>query len=90
MKLFIVGGNSPTAKDLIEILRMHKIRFKAPADKYFDPDDPVSIAKLVTDYAPTQLINLADFISGNHSALRRARGALVRYGQCAERNRQQH
>ena len=72
MKLFIVGGNSPTAKDLIEILRRNKVRFQAPADKNIDPDDPVGIAKLVTDYAPTQLINLADFISGNHSALRRA------------------
>jgi dTDP-4-dehydrorhamnose reductase len=72
LKLFIVGGNSPTARDLIEVLRKNKVRFQAPADKNFDPDDPVGIAKLVTDYAPTQLINLADFISGNHSALRRA------------------
>ena len=72
MKLFIIGGNSPTAKDLIEVLRKRRIRFQAPPDKYFDPSDPVGIAKLVTDAEPTQLINLADFISTNHSALRRA------------------
>ncbi|NKB32592.1 MAG: sugar nucleotide-binding protein [Pseudomonadales bacterium] len=72
LKLFIVGGNSPTAKELIEVLRKRRIRFQAPPDKAFDPEDPVGIAKLVTDAAPTQLINLADFISTNHSALRRA------------------
>lgn len=72
MKLFIVGGNSPTAKDLIEVLRQNRIRFQAPPDKYLDPGDPVGIAKLITDAAPTQLVNLADFISTNHSALRRA------------------
>ena len=72
MKLFIVGGNSPTAKDLIEILRKRKIRFQAPPDKHFDPENGVGIAKMITDYSPTQLINLADFISRNHSALKRA------------------
>lgn len=72
MKLFIVGGNSPTAKDLIEILRRQRVSFQAPADKYFNSEDGVAIAKMIADYAPTQLINLADFISGNHSSLRRA------------------
>ncbi|MDG2140008.1 MAG: sugar nucleotide-binding protein [Gammaproteobacteria bacterium] len=72
MKLFIVGGNSPTAKDLIEILRRQRVSFHAPADKYFNSEDGVAIAKMITDYGPTQLINLADFISGNHSSLRRA------------------
>ncbi len=72
MKLFIVGGNSPTGKDLIEILRKRKIRFQSPRDKHCDPDDGVALAKLITDYSPTQLINLADFISGNHGALKRA------------------
>tara|TARA_B100000686_G_C16646571_1_gene893125 strand:+ start:200 stop:1195 length:996 start_codon:yes stop_codon:yes gene_type:complete len=72
LKLFIVGGNSPTAKDLIEILRERRIRFQAPPDKQIDPNDEVSIAKLITEAAPSQLVNLADFISTNHSALRRA------------------
>ncbi len=72
MKLFIVGGNSPTAKDLIEILRMQRVSFQAPADKHFNSEDGVAIAKMIADYGPTQLINLADFISGNHSSLRRA------------------
>ncbi|MDP6651337.1 MAG: sugar nucleotide-binding protein [Gammaproteobacteria bacterium] len=78
MKLFIVGGNSPTAKDLVEILRKHKIRFQAPADKHFDPDNGVAIAKMVTDYSPTQLVNLSDFISGNHGALKRAESSEQR------------
>lgn len=81
MKLFIVGGNSPTAKDLVEILRKRKIRFQAPADKHFDPDNAIAIAKMVTDYAPTQLINLADFISGNHGALKRAESSEMRCRQ---------
>ena len=85
MKLFIVGGNSPTAKELLEILRKHKIRFQAPADKHFDPDNDVAIAKMITDYAPTQLINLADFISGNHSALKRAESSE---NQCQQINAQ--
>lgn len=75
MRIFLVGGNSPTGKALIEILRKRKIRFQAPADKHFDPDNSLNIAKLVTDFGPTQLINLADFISRNHSALRRAETA---------------
>ncbi|MBL6745982.1 MAG: sugar nucleotide-binding protein [Pseudomonadales bacterium] len=78
MRLFIAGANSPTGKDLIEILRRRKIRFMAPPDKHFDPDNGVAIAKMVTDYAPTQLINLTDFISGNHSALKRAESAVDR------------
>jgi dTDP-4-dehydrorhamnose reductase len=78
LKLFIVGGNSPTAKDLVEILRKHKIRFQAPADKHFDPDNGVAIAKMVTDYSPTQLVNLSDFISGNHGALKRAESSEQR------------
>jgi dTDP-4-dehydrorhamnose reductase len=72
LKLFIVGGNHPVAKELIGSLRRFKIRFQAPADKRFDPDNGVAIAKMVTDYSPTLLINLADFISGNHGALNRA------------------
>ena len=78
MKLFIVGGNSPTAVDLIEILRMQKIPYKAPPDKFFNPDEGVAIAKMITDCGPTQLINLADFISGNHSALKRAESSEER------------
>ena len=75
MKLFIVGGNCPTATDLLELLKKQKIPCKAPPDKYFNPDEGVAIAKMITDYGPTQLINLADFISGNHSSLRRAETA---------------
>ena len=78
MRLFIVGGNSPTGKDLIEILRKRKVRFHAPADKHFDPDNGVAVARMVTDYSPTQLINLADFISGNHGALKRAESSEER------------
>jgi dTDP-4-dehydrorhamnose reductase len=72
MKLFIVGVNSPTGKELIEILRRRKIRFLAPADKHFEQADEVTIAKMVTDYQPDQIVNVADFIAGNHSALKRA------------------
>jgi dTDP-4-dehydrorhamnose reductase len=81
VKLFIVGANSPTGKALVEILRKRKIRFQAPADKHFDPDNEVAIAKMVTDYSPTQLINLADFISGYHSALKRAESFAQRCQQ---------
>lgn len=72
MRLFLAGARSPTGKELIEILRKRKIRFLAPPEKHFDPDNGVAIAKMVTDYGPTQVINLTDYISGNHSALRRA------------------
>lgn len=81
MKIFLVGANSPTGKGLIEILRKRKIRFQAPADKHFDPGNGVAIAKMITDYSPTQLINLADFISGNHSALKRAESSEQRCQQ---------
>ena len=78
MKLFLVGANSPTGKGLIEILRKNKIRFLAPADKNFDLVDEGSISKLVADFAPTQLVNMADFISRNHSALKRAESSEER------------
>ena len=79
--MFIVGANSPTGKGLLEILRKNKIRFLAPADKHFDPDNDVVIAKMVTDFAPSQVINLADFISRNHSALKRAQSSELRCEQ---------
>jgi dTDP-4-dehydrorhamnose reductase len=81
VKLYIVGGKSPTGKALIEILRKHKIRFLAPADKYFDPNNALAIAKSITDFRPDQLINLADFISGNHGALKRAESTELRCRQ---------
>ena len=81
MKLFLVAGNSPTGKCLVEILRKRKIRFLAPAEKHFDPHNPAVIQKLVKDYAPTQLVNMADFISGNHSALKRAETTAARCHQ---------
>ena len=81
MKLFLVGGNSPTGKGLIEILRKNKIRYVAPADKHFDPDNGVTIAKMITDFAPSQLVNMADFISRNHSALKRAQSSEHRCEQ---------
>lgn len=78
MKLFLVGANSPTGRGLIEILRKNKIRFLAPADKNFDPVNAGSISRMIADFAPTQLINLADFISRNHSALKRAESSEER------------
>lgn len=72
MKLFLVGARSPTGKALTEILRKRKISFLAPAEKHFTPDNASAIAAMIGEYEPTQLINLADFISGNHSALKRA------------------
>ncbi len=81
MKLFLAGANSPAGRALIEILRKRKIGFQAPADKHFDPDNPVAIAKMITDYRPTQVVNLADFISRNHSALKRAESSEFRCRQ---------
>jgi len=78
VKLFLVGANSPTGRGLIEILRKNKIRFLAPPDKNFDPVDPGSISKMVAEFAPTQLVNMADFISRNHSALKRAESSEER------------
>jgi dTDP-4-dehydrorhamnose reductase len=81
VKLFIVGGKSPTGKALIESLRRNKIRFVSPPEKFFDLDNTLGIAKVISDYAPSQLINLTDFISGNHSALKKSESAEVRCRQ---------
>jgi len=78
VKLFLVGANSPTGRGLIEILRKNKIRFLAPADKNFDPVNASAISKMIVDFAPTQLVNMADFISRNHSALKRAESSEKR------------
>ncbi|MGI9250373.1 MAG: SDR family oxidoreductase [Pseudohongiellaceae bacterium] len=81
MKLLIAGGNSPTGKALTEQLRKRKLRFQAPADKHFVPENADAIARLVTDYQPTQFINLVDFISGSHGGLKRAESAIERCDQ---------
>ena len=78
MKLFLVGANSPAGKGLIEILRKNKIRFLAPADKNFDPVNAGYISRMIADFDPTQLVNMADFISRNHSALKRAESSEQR------------
>jgi dTDP-4-dehydrorhamnose reductase len=78
VKLFLVGANSPTGRGLIEILRKNKIRFLAPADKNFDPNNADTISRMVADFEPTQLVNMADFISRNHSALKRAESSEQR------------
>ncbi|MEQ9022450.1 MAG: sugar nucleotide-binding protein, partial [Pseudomonadales bacterium] len=72
MKLFLVGAKSPTGKALVQILREQRIRFLAPPEKYFVPENAKQISRMITDFSPTQLVNLADFISGNHGALRKA------------------
>lgn len=72
MKLFVAGANSPTGKHFVELLRKRRVSFLAPPRHQFFPENAMTIAKMVTEYAPTQLVNLTDFISGNHSALRRA------------------
>lgn len=72
MKLFVTGANSPTGKHLVELLRQRRVSFLAPARHHFFPENAMNIAKMVTEYGPSQLINLTDFISGNHNALRRA------------------
>lgn len=56
----------------MDVLRKRKVSFLAPAEKHFTPDNASSIAAMIGEYEPTQLVNLADFISGNHSALKRA------------------
>ena len=81
MKLFIAGGNSPTGKALIEQLRQRRLRFHAPADRHFVPENAAGINQLITACQPTQLINLTDFISGNHGALKRAEHAVARCDQ---------
>ena len=78
MRLFIAGGNSPTGKALTEQLRQRRLRFLAPADKHMGPENERGMAKMVKEYQPTQVINLSDFISGNHGALTRAEQATAR------------
>lgn len=78
LKLFVVGANSPTGKHFVEILRRRRIPYFAPSRTHLFPENAVGIAKMVTDYGPSQLVNLADFISGNHGALRRAESVEYR------------
>ena len=80
MKLFLVGARSPTGKALVEILRKRRIPFLAPAEKNFAPENAAAIANMIGACKPSQLINLADFISGNHSALKRAQSMEERCG----------
>jgi len=72
MKLFVVGARSPTGKALAEILRKGGLPFFAPAEKHCTADNAATLAAMVKEFQPSQLVNLADFISGNHGALKRA------------------
>lgn len=78
MKLLIVGGTSPTGKHLLDLLRRDKIQFQALGDKYFEPNKAMDIAKTITEYNPTQLINLASYKSRFHSAMQKAEKAPER------------
>ena len=69
MKLFIVGSASPIGIELIALLEQRGIKYSSPAEADYEPLNAVNIAKLITDYSPDQIINLATYNSASQTAL---------------------
>jgi len=68
MKLFIVGSAGPIGVDLVTLLEQWGIEYHLLMPE-FNLEDAVSVAKQITDYSPSQIINLDTFRSGSQRAL---------------------
>ncbi|MDX1492230.1 MAG: sugar nucleotide-binding protein [Pseudohongiellaceae bacterium] len=69
MKLLIVGAQSPVGEELCKQLEERGLEYFAPEASEISAQDPVDLAKVVTRYSPSQVINLASFGAGSQLAV---------------------
>jgi dTDP-4-dehydrorhamnose reductase len=68
VKLLIIGANSGVGVELIKLLKERQIEFLAPDAAAISVRDPLGAAKIITQAAPDQVINLAAFKAGSQLA----------------------
>lgn len=69
MKLLIVGAGSPVGKELVKQLQQRGVDHFAPEPGRIDPRDPLSVAKVITQCEPDQVVNLASYCAGSQLAI---------------------
>lgn len=69
MKLLIVGAGSPVGKELIKLLEQRGVEYFAPEAGKINSRDSLAVAKLITQCAPDQVINLASYRAGSQLAI---------------------
>ncbi|MES3007711.1 MAG: sugar nucleotide-binding protein [Pseudomonadota bacterium] len=69
MKLLIVGAGSPVGMELIKQLQQRGVEYFAPEPGRIDPRDPLSVAKVITQCGPDQVINLSSYRAGSQLAI---------------------
>ncbi len=69
MKLLIVGAGSPVGMELIKQLQQRGVEYFAPEPGRIDPRDPLSVAKVITQCSPDQVINLSSYRAGSQLAI---------------------
>jgi len=69
VKLLIIGANSGVGVELIKLLEERQIAYVAPDAAAIKVKDPLGVAKVITQAAPDQVINLAAFRAGSQKAV---------------------
>lgn len=72
MKLLVVGAKSPVGIELSKQLENRGVEFLAPETEQVDARDPVELAKLVTRYEPSLVVNLTSYAAGSQLAVKTA------------------
>ncbi|MDP2286927.1 MAG: sugar nucleotide-binding protein, partial [Pseudohongiella sp.] len=69
MKLLIIGAQSGVGVELLKLLKEKQIEWVAPEPGTINIQDPLSAARVITQAAPDQVINLAAFRAGSQLAV---------------------
>ncbi|MDP3515765.1 MAG: sugar nucleotide-binding protein [Pseudohongiella sp.] len=69
MKLLIIGAQSGVGVELLKLLKERQIEWVAPEPGTINIQDPLSAARVITQAAPDQVINLAAFRAGSQLAV---------------------
>jgi dTDP-4-dehydrorhamnose reductase len=69
VKLLIIGADSGVGVELGKLLDERQINWVAPDSAAMLAKDPLSVAKVITQAAPDQVINLAAFAAGSQHAV---------------------
>lgn len=72
MKLLITGAQSSVGIELLKLLKERQIDYVAPETGEINIQDPLSAARIITQAAPDQVINLSAFCAGSQLAVQQA------------------
>lgn len=72
VKLLIIGAHSGVGAELLKLLNERNIEWVAPEPGSISVRDPLAAARIITQAAPDQVINLAAFAAGSQLAVKLA------------------